>query len=208
MDRPLQIVFRDLGRSAFLTGRIRERVQHLERVYSHIIGCRVVVEASHRSVTAAVKPLAISVEVELPGRPKIVAKSSANSARSHLRNGSRSAAINHVFDAVQRRLEEAAAILKGNVKKHERAFETGVVARVFPDQNHGFVEVKGSPDLYFSRAAVSKGEFDLLEAGAMVQVLRAPIEGPMGPQASTVRVIEPPMPGRRKPRPTRLYGKQ
>ncbi len=117
MDRPLQIVFRDLGRSVFLTGIIRERVQHLERVYSHIIGCRVVVEPSHRNVVAAVKPLAISVEVEVPGRPKIVAKSTSRGASAQ-RSRSRTAAVHQVFNTVQRRLEEFAAILKGNVKKH------------------------------------------------------------------------------------------
>lgn len=199
VDRPLQIVFRNTGHPAFLAGHIRERVQHLERFYSHIIGCRVVVEAAHRSFVAARKPLIISVEIEVPGRPKIVARSEA--VRQGAKRAS-SAALNQVFEAVQRKLEELAKILKGRVKKHEGAVETGVVARIFPEENDGFVDVKGAPDLDFPRNGLVKGDFDDLEAGAMVRVTRAGMEGPIGPRASSVRVIERGNPGRRKAHPS------
>ncbi len=184
MDRPLQIVFRDIQHSASLAKLIEDRVQRLEHVYDHIIGCRVVAGASHRGLQQAIMPLALTVEVEVPGRPLIVAKSDAK------KKGEQSGLVNRVFDAVQRRLEQLAQIKKGNVKRHENAVESGVVVRLFPEQDHGFVEVKGGADLYFTRNCVVRGSFDALRIGALVQITRATTEGVMGPQASSVQVAE------------------
>ena len=103
---------------------------------------------------------------------------------------SRAALVARVFDAVQRRLEQIAEIKKGNVKRHENGVESGVVMRLFPDQDHGFVEVKGGGDLYFTRNCVVRGSFDALRIGALVQITRAATEGVMGPQASSVQIVE------------------
>ncbi len=184
MDRPLQIVFRDIQHSASLAKLIEERVQRLEHVYDRIIGCRVVAGAARRGQQQGIMPLSLTVEVEVSGRPLIVAKSEAK------RKGEQGGLVSRVFDAVQRRLEQIAEIKKGNVKRHDNTAESGVVARLFPDQNHGFVEVKGGPDLYFTRNCVVRGSFDALRIGALVQITRATTEGVMGPQASSVQVIE------------------
>jgi len=73
------------------------------------------------------------------------------------------------------------------VKNHGSSGDTGIVVRIFPEQNYGFVEVKDSPDLYFTRDVVTAGAFDELEVGTVVHVTRAASEGPMGPQASSVK---------------------
>ncbi|WP_051953058.1 HPF/RaiA family ribosome-associated protein [Methylocapsa aurea] len=107
MDRPLQIVFRDIERSASLARLIREKAQRLEHFYSHIIGCRVVAEGFPHGSRAVKKPLAIAVEIEVPGRPKLVARSQA---APHAGMGGENV-INRVFDAARRQLEDLAAIV-------------------------------------------------------------------------------------------------
>lgn len=186
MDRPLQIAFKDLDSSAYLEGLIRERVDRLERFHHRIIGCRVVIEIPHRSPRSAKQPIGVAVEVEVPGRNTIVAKDEEN---RHDTKNDQTVVINRVFDAVQRQLEDAAKIQRGEVKVHEGAGETGLVVRLFPEQNYGFIEVKGAPDLYFTRNAVTGGDFDDIAVGTMVQITRATAEGPMGPQASSVRLL-------------------
>jgi cold shock CspA family protein/ribosome-associated translation inhibitor RaiA len=186
MDKPLQIAFKDLDSSAYLEGIIRERVSRLERFHNHITGCRVVVEIPHRSAKSAKQPIAIAVEVEVPGRSTVVAKDEEN---RHDAKNDQTVVINRVFDAVQRQLEDVSAIQRGDVKTHEGTYETGLVVRLFPDQNYGFIEVKGAPDLYFTRNAVTGGNFDDISIGTIVQVTRATTEGPMGPQASSVRLL-------------------
>lgn len=186
MDTPLQIAFKDMESSEFLETLIRERVGRLERFHHHIVSCRVVVFVPHRSPETGKPPIGLSVEVEVPGRNTVVAKGTED--RREMKND-HTAVINRVFDAVQRQLEDTAEIRRHEVKSHGAEGETGMVVRLFPQQNYGFVEVKGSPDLYFTRNAVTGGAFDDLSVGTMVHVTRATGEGPMGPQASSIKLL-------------------
>ena len=122
----------------------------------------------------------------MPGHKPIVAKGEQDRRET---KGDHSAVINRVFEAIERQLEQTAAIRNREVKNHGSAGDTGIVVRIFPEQNYGFVEVKDSPDLYFSRDVVAAGAFDDIEVGTVVHVTRASSEGPMGPQASSVKLL-------------------
>lgn len=183
MQRPLDITFRNLDTSDYLRGLVEERAARLERFHPRIIGCRVVIEAPHRSAEGHNPPLGISVEVDIPGRPRIVAKD--EEPQRDLK-GDHLSAINRAFEAIERRLEELGARQRGDVKRHESERQTGSIVRLSPDQGHGFVEIAGGPELFFTRSAVTGGAFDDLAIGTMVQVTRATTDGPMGPQASSV----------------------
>jgi ribosomal subunit interface protein len=186
MQRPLEIAFRDLDPSDFIRNLVEERVQRLEKFHPHIIGCRVVVEAPHRSAEGHNPPIGISVEVDVPARPRLVAKD-VEEQRSM--KGDHLAAINRAFEAIERQLEELKNKQRGEVKHHENARQTGSVVRLFSDQEYGFIEIAGGPELYFTRNAVVNGGFDQLKVGTMVQVTQATGEGPMGPQASSVEPL-------------------
>ncbi len=154
MERPLQIAFKNVESSASLETLIRERVERLQRFHPHITGARVVVEVPHRSPESGKLPLGIAVEIDVPGRNPVIAKGEQD--RREVK-GDRSAIVNRVFEAAERQLEQIAAIRKGEVKQHGSAGDTGIVVRIFPEQNYGFIEVKDSPDLYFSREVVGNG---------------------------------------------------
>ncbi|HKP22648.1 MAG TPA: HPF/RaiA family ribosome-associated protein [Dongiaceae bacterium] len=186
MQRPLEIAFRDLDPSDFIRNLVEERVDRLERFYPNIIGCRVVVEAPHRSAEGHNPPIGISVEVDVPARPRVIAK---DMEEQRAMKGDHLAAINRAFEAIERQLEDLKDKQRGVVKRHENARQTGSVVRLFPDQGHGFIEVAGGPELCFTRNAVLDGGFDQLKVGMMVQVTQATAEGPMGPQASSVVVL-------------------
>ncbi len=187
MEKSLQIAFKDMDSSTFLESAIRQRVERLERLHSHIVGCRVVVAVPHRGAESGKPPVGITVEIEVPGRKKIVARD--EDERREMKND-HVAVINRVFEAVHRQLEKFTDLQTGAVKQHDSRGEAGVVVGLFPEQNYGFVEIKGSPDLYFTRNAVADGAFDALEIGVMVHVTRATSEGPMGPQASSVERLD------------------
>jgi ribosome-associated translation inhibitor RaiA len=186
MERPLQIAFKNLSSSEFIEGLVRERVGRLERFHQNITGARVVIEVPHRSPEGGKLPIGISVEIDVPNHNTIIAKGEQD--RREMK-GDNSAIINRVFEAVERQLEQITAIRKGEVKNHGAASgDTGIIVRLFPEQHYGFVEVKGSPDLYFSRDVVASSAFDDLTVGTVVHVTRAASEGPMGPQASSVKL--------------------
>ena len=186
MQRPLEIAFRDLDPSDFIRNLVEERVDRLEKFHPHIIGCRVVVEAPHRSAEGHNPPIGISVEVDVPARPRVVVKDAEKQRAS---KGDHLAAINRAFEAVERQLEELKDKQRGEVKHHDNTRQTGNIVRLFPDQNYGFIEIAGGPELYFTRNAVLNGGFDQLRVGTMVQVTEATGEGPMGPQASSVEPL-------------------
>jgi hypothetical protein len=145
-----------------------------------------VVEVPHRSPESGKTPMGISVEIDVPGHKPIVAKGEQDRREME---GDQSAIINRVFEVIERQLEQTAAIRNREVKNHGSAGDTGIVVRIFPEQSYGFVEVKDSPDLYFSRDVVASGAFDDIKIGTVVHVTRAASEGPMGPQASSVKLL-------------------
>lgn len=187
MQKPLQITFKDLEHSDTLEAMVRERVERLSRFHPAIIGCRVVVEAPYRSAEGTKPPLGLTVEVDIPGRPTIVTRETADRVDA---KGGQAALVGRVFEVTQRQLQDAAQVQKAEVKQHDNQGSTGQVVRLFPEQSYGFVEVRGAPDLYFTRNAVVGGDFDDLEPGTLVHVTVATTEGPMGPQASSVRLLD------------------
>jgi len=183
METPIQITFKNLDSSAALEDHIRERAGKLKRFHSNITSCHVVVDVPHRAAATTRPPLGVTLDVEIPGRT-LVAKSGKD---GHDAKGGTVAMVNRVFEAMERQLGEHADIRSQQVKTHEGAGDTGTIIRLFPDQSYGFIEALGSPDLYFTRNAVVDGSFDDLQVGMMVRLTRASMEGPMGPQASSVR---------------------
>ncbi len=182
-----QITFKNMETSPAFEALIRQRIDGLERMYPRIVSCRVVVEVPHRAKETAKVPLGISVEVEVPGRPTIVAK---DQQERHEAKGDHTAPLNNAFDAVERQLDKIASVRDGDVKASEAMPQSGMVVQLFPGQGYGFVEIDNSSELYFTRNSVAGEAYDQLEVGMLVQVTLANDEGPMGPQASSVRLLD------------------
>lgn len=187
MQRELQIAFKGLDSSPALESLIRERASRLEKQYPRLVGCRVVVEIPHRGSQSAKVPIAVSVEAEVPGRPTIVGKDQTERREA---KEDYTAALNNAFQAVERQLDKLADIRNQDVKPHAADGRSGMVVRLFPEQDYGFIEADGSPELHFTRSAVAGNAFDELTVGMIVQVTPATDEGPMGPQASAVRLLD------------------
>lgn len=187
METALQITFKDMEHSDAVEAVVRERVGRLGKFHHNLIGCRVVLNVPHRSAEGFKPPLGIAVEVQVPGRGTIVAK---DAEERHEAKGDHTGVINRAFEAVERQLREVSDVQNRTVKQHGAAEgDTGIVVRLFPQQGYGFIEVKESSDLYFTRNAVTGGDYDALEVGTVVHVTRATEEGPMGPQASSVKLL-------------------
>lgn len=186
MQKELQVTYKNMDRSPALDAIIEQRVAALKRLYPRAIGCRVVIEVPHRSAGSAKVPLGVAVELEIPNHAPIIGRDTQQ--RREVKDD-HTAAVNNAFEAVERQLEKLSQEHGREVSRHEAAGETGMILRLFPDQQYGFAQVEGAPELYFTANAVSGGSFDELETGMMVHLTRAAAEGPMGPQASSVRPL-------------------
>ena len=183
MDLPAEISFKNMDRSEAVEARVRERVDKLKRHFERIDFCRVVVEAPHRRHYKG-KAYHVRVVVGVPGQDVVISRDPGNN-NAHV---DVYVAVRDAFDAAERRLEDFARRLRGDVKVHETP-PHGQVARLFPDEGYGFVRTADGLDVYFHRNAVVGNGFDKLEVGAEVRLEIDEEEGEKGPQASTVHVI-------------------
>jgi len=71
MQRPLQIVFRDMPQSDAVELHIKEKVDKLESFYAHIIGCRVALELAGKHQHQG-KLFNVRLDITVPGSELVV----------------------------------------------------------------------------------------------------------------------------------------
>lgn len=108
---PLQITLRHIKRSAALEAGIRRAGRRLERLYSGILGCRVVVEAPHRRQRYG-RQLVVHLDLAVPGGEIVVNRNHDKDLYVALRGA---------FDAARRQLRDYARRQHGQVKSHRRS---------------------------------------------------------------------------------------
>ncbi|MFA5110568.1 MAG: HPF/RaiA family ribosome-associated protein [Desulfobaccales bacterium] len=89
------------------------------------------------------------------------------------------------FDALDRRLTQHSEAVQLQVKTHVETAQRGKVARLFPEDDYGFIETEDGLEVYFHAHAVKKGKFGHLTPGAAVTFAQEP--GDKGPQAIWVQ---------------------
>ncbi len=114
MQIPLQIVFRGIPTSEAVEARIREKVSKLEKFHSHIMSCRVAVEAEHQSQHQG-NQYHIRIDITTPGKEFVVSR------EHHDKQAYEDVyvAIRDAFDAAARQLKDYAQVQRGDVKNHE-----------------------------------------------------------------------------------------
>lgn len=92
------------------------------------------------------------------------------------------------FKALDRQLKGYSELRQQKVKVHGETGRPGTVAKVFRDEDYGFIETPDGLEVYFHANAVQKGDFERLEPGVAVEFAQE--LGDKGPQATWVRVAE------------------
>jgi len=91
------------------------------------------------------------------------------------------------FDALDRRLEQHSQMAQQEVKTHPEVAKHGIVMRLFPEEDYGFIESEDGLEVYFHAHAVKKGKFSRLTPGTAVRF--AEETGDQGPQAIWVQPL-------------------
>ena len=113
MTVPLQITFRDLPSSSAVEAQIRERAEHLERLFDRLTSCRVIVEGRHRPQRAG-RVAQLCIELTVPGTTLTVGRGAAEfEAHDDV-----FVAVRSAFEAARRRLDRHAQRRRGEVKTH------------------------------------------------------------------------------------------
>jgi cold shock CspA family protein/ribosome-associated translation inhibitor RaiA len=153
---------------------IRREIDKLERFFSRLVACRVVVSVPHRRPGGDPVAWTVRLALTVPGAVLEVSRQAQPSFRE---------ALDDSFDAARRRLEDYARELRGNVKFHAVG-TCGRVTRLNLGEGYGFISTEVGDELYFHRNSVPDGGFDRLVVGSAVRYVES--EGEQGPQASLI----------------------
>lgn len=177
MDVPPEIAFRDVEPREALKEEIQARITDLEKVYSRLTSCRVMVESASNG--GSTERFEVRIDMTVPGNELVVRREPpAQGPRQDVFT-----AVDEAFDTARRRLREFARKQRGDVKNHDLPPHARVV-KLFRDEGYGFLETEDGREVYFHENAVRNGDFADLEVGTEVRYAEA--QGDEGPQASTV----------------------
>jgi ribosomal subunit interface protein len=178
MQIPLQITFRGISHSDAVEANIREKVSKLDRFHSHIISCRVAVEAEHHRHHQG-NQYHIRIDITAPNKELVISR------EHHDRKAYEDiyVAIRDAFNAATRQLEDYARVQRGKVKTHN-LHSIGTVVRLLPEKNHGFLMAEDGHEVYFHRNSVAGDGFDSLKIDDQVRFIEE--HDDIGPQASII----------------------
>jgi cold shock CspA family protein/ribosome-associated translation inhibitor RaiA len=184
MQTDLQISWERMEPSDFLRGRIEREVAGLEKTFGRITSCQVFVEGpGHHHKQGGL--FSVRVRLELPGGAELAVSRNPPQDQAH---EDAYVAVRDVFQALRRRLREYARERRDQPKRPDTQ-PHGVIAKLLPERNCGFIRTDQGRELYFHRNAVLNDAFDRLRVGAEVHYHEEEEEGENGPQASTVRAF-------------------
>jgi ribosomal subunit interface protein len=96
--------------------------------------------------------------------------------------------IVEAFNALDRQLREFSHQRQQQVKAHADNIHRGRIARLFMEEEYGFIAAPDGTDVYFHANALRRGLFEHLAEGVAVEFGQE--EGEKGPQATWVQVVE------------------
>jgi len=196
MILPIQITFRNIEPSDRIEARVRKEAAKLEKFYSRIMSCRVVIEVpEHRRRYGGLHH--VRIDLGVPGG-ELVIKNEPSLRGSIPEEEQKTAkhlevdtphkhvelAIRDAFRSARRKLEEYARRQRGDVKTHET--HQAEVVELYPKKGYGFLKTVDGRQIYFHRNSVLHGSFARIKVGSTVAF--AEEQGEHGPHASTVRI--------------------
>ena len=181
MDTPVEIVFHNMQVSPTVEAEIRDRVDKLDKLYNHLVSCRVSVELLHRRHQTG-NMYDVHIEMRVPGED-IVVSHEPHHARDRFVDPDVMVTLRSAFKIAERRLVDFKEKQRGDVKVHPESF-AGQVTQLYPGEDHGFLMTHEGTQLYFHRNSLVNRDFDQLEIGVRVHFIET--VGDTGPIASKV----------------------
>ena len=186
METPVEISFHNMESSPAVEAEIRDRVEKLDRMYNHLIGCRVSVEHLHRQHRTG-NVYEVHIELRVPGEDVVVSHEPHHARDRYADPDDVGIAIRTAFKTAERRLLDFKQKQRGDVKVHDEPF-AGRVTQLYPDEDHGFLLTHEGTQLYFHRNSLVQRDFDRLEVGDRVHFVET--VGDTGPIANKVWKVE------------------
>ena len=183
METPVEITWHNMDPIPHVAKRVDQRIKRLEQFFGRLIGCHVVVEATHQRRRQG-NEYEIRLDVTTPGGELSVNRKPGD-IHAHT---DVLVTIRDAFDAMERQLRRWKEKHGGRPEVHAIPLQ-GRIAEIDPSAGSGQIATTDGRLVYFHRNSVVTGEFDELNAGDTVELAVAPRDDADGLHASTVRPI-------------------
>ena len=183
MQIPVDITFKELGRSEALEAKVRDWVDKLERVYDRIVRCEVLIETPHKHHRTG-RQYHVRVRLTVPGSEIVVSHDPGPDGAHE----DAYVALRDAFTAARRQLEDHVrkTLKRGDIRPERNGSQHGRVTFLDVEKEWGWIEPDDGRRIYFHRNSVLGG-VDQLALGDEVRFSEE--DGEEGPQASTVDPI-------------------
>lgn len=194
MQTPLELSFQDIDPSEEIKTLVARKAAQLETYFDGITSCHVYIRAPHQSQRKG-NLYEVTIELRVPGDELVVRRHQDDAQQhQHLK-----VVVRDAFAAMARDLKRWKARIEGDVKAHDGPLQ-GKVAEIHHDEGYGQIIATDHRLIYFHKNSVVDGSFAALQPRDTVELVVQTGESEIGPQASTVRRINPlqydPAPGR------------
>ncbi|HHP7231403.1 MAG TPA: HPF/RaiA family ribosome-associated protein [Xenococcaceae cyanobacterium] len=185
MQIPPEITYRNIDKTAALDALIQEKIAKLEKFCDYINSCRVIVEKAHEHPNSG-SPYKVSIDLTIPHGRELAVNYNPDVGKQY---PPLEAVIRDAFEAARRQVVGLTKEQKGERKFHPEQEVSAVITKLFAEQGYGFLKaIDTGREVYFHRNSVVNEDFANLEVGNGVRFKET--QGEMGPQATTVQVID------------------
>ena len=186
MDVPMEISFRGLDKSDAVEDLIRRKAAKLDQISNNITSLRVVVEDTQKSQESG-NPYRVRLELNVkPGKEIVIKRGESD---GHIHNDIPTM-VRDAFEAATRKVKKITDKQRGKVKKHPEQMVNGIVSKLFPEEDYGFLRSADERDVYFHRNSIVGRDLEDLKPGTGVSFTAT--QGEKGLQATAVHVVDNP----------------
>lgn len=180
------ITFRGIEKTEELENLVRDEIAKLEEFIGHLSSCRVSVEMPQMHLSSG-SPYRVRIDMTVPPGHELVSRREPGDGEMHEKLQT---VIKDAFSVARRQLIKLKEKQSGETKTHPTQGVIGIVDKLFPEQDYGFIQSIEGQDVYFHRNAVLHGDYDRIEVGTGVYFTAE--MGEKGLQATTVRIEDKP----------------
>lgn len=177
------VTFKGIEPSAAMEQNILGKIAEMEKLFSRLISCRVVVSQTFKRGTQG-HLFDVHLELTLPGQDIWVSR---DSGQNHAHEDAY-VAIRDTFAAARRMLEDHVGKLDDHRPAPQSPITNGVIDRLYDDAGYGFIMSDNGEDVYFNKDALAKPNWQDLFARQRVRFKQH--EGENGLYAKQVTIAD------------------
>jgi cold shock CspA family protein len=182
-----EITYHNVAKTEAIESLVQEKIAKLEQFCNYMNSCRVLIDKAHEHPNSG-SPYRVRIDITVPPGHELAVNRNPGEGNQY---EPLETVIRDAFEAARRQLVELVERQRNEVKEHPQQEMAAVVTKLFKEDGYGFLKTLDTGrEIYFHANSVTHHDFDRLEVGTGVHFVEE--QGQMGPQATTVQIVNKP----------------